>query len=498
MITTYVRRSAPARLAASAGRVRGMKPSASGKRSFVRKRSRSSMTTGRHPRAAPKRTTGMASWPAPQTSSLGEGSSTSTKAVTTPRAASGPTSRSCLIDTPRASASEAAVAAASSASGLPRVFSRRPSGWTRSRLPRSTPSTEDSITVTTETSRSSSSARRRSPATSTAFSAGSTNSSTAPLHPRPQPHTASSSAVRSKSTRRAFPPPMTSLASSCTSPSRQPPLMLPMSSPLSRTRRRAPGRRYVEPRTATTVASAILSPRSERVSMASRTSAISLLTAGTSGGRRRQVLRGVGLELLLAGGAAEVVRLALVLRDEPGSSDIDEHLADRVDGVHRRIDEGDRVACGGGFGSRGCGLHGSLRNRLRNDRRLPRGAELDKLCQHTHRDLLMLEATEVESCRSLHPSERLVRVVDVPQPVHDRLGPLPRGDEPDERRLGPEGLVHSQLVVLTLGGHHDEGVLTDAGELQVQAGHDQVCRRVGVRIAPVVHDDGAPPEDLRQ
>src|SRR5437588_623325 len=84
MTITKVRRSAPARSAASRGRCSGMNASASGKRSRVRKRSRSSITVGRQPRAAAKRTTGMASSPAAQISSLGERSSTSTKPVIAP------------------------------------------------------------------------------------------------------------------------------------------------------------------------------------------------------------------------------------------------------------------------------------------------------------------------------------------------------------------------------------------------------------------------------
>ena len=138
MTTTKVRRSGLVMFAAPRGRDSEMNPSASGKRSLVRKRSRSSITTGRQPRAAAKRTTGMASVPAPQMSSLGDGSSTSTKAVMTPP----PTSRSCLIDNPFARAAPAAAAAASSTSAFPRLFSRCPSGCTTSRAPRSTPSAD--------------------------------------------------------------------------------------------------------------------------------------------------------------------------------------------------------------------------------------------------------------------------------------------------------------------------------------------------------------------
>src|SRR5437588_6808233 len=141
---------------------------------------------------------------------------------------------------------------------------------------------------------------------------------------------------------------MTCRASSCTSPSRQPPLILPMSSPPSRTRRRAPGRRYVEPRTATTVARAIFSPRSERVSMASRTSAISLLTVGSSSRDGRQVPGRVRFELLLAGGAAEVIGLTFVFGDEPCGGDVHQHVAHGSDRIDRRGGRGPLVVSTGG------------------------------------------------------------------------------------------------------------------------------------------------------
>jgi hypothetical protein len=116
--------------------------------------------------------------------------------------------------------------------------------------------------------RSSSSAMRSAPATSAALSAGSTKSSKAPLQPRPQPHTSSSSAVRSNETIRAMPSRITIFATSATSFSRHPPEMLPTSSPSSGTSSRAPGLRYVEPRTATMVARASFSPRAESDSIA--------------------------------------------------------------------------------------------------------------------------------------------------------------------------------------------------------------------------------------
>src|SRR5947209_19348725 len=103
--------------------------------------------------------------------------------------------------------------------------------------------------------------------------------------------------------------------------------MLPLSPPPSRTGRRAPGRRYVEPRTATTVARAIFSPRSESVSMASRTSAISLLTVGSSSRDGRQVPGRVRFELLLAGRAAEVIGLTFMFGDEPCGGDVQQHDA---------------------------------------------------------------------------------------------------------------------------------------------------------------------------
>ena len=102
---------------------------------------------------------------------------------------------------------------------------------------------DDSTTVTTLMGRSSSNATRSAPATSAAFSAGSMNTSIAPLHPRPRPQTASSSAVRSHPARRARPSSITTRAMSATSPSRQPPEMLPTGEPSSGTRSRAPGRR---------------------------------------------------------------------------------------------------------------------------------------------------------------------------------------------------------------------------------------------------------------
>ncbi len=131
--------------------------------------------------------------------------------------------------------------------------------------------------MTTLIGRASSRAIRSAPATSAACSAGSMNTSIAPLHPSPRPHTASSSAVRSHPARRAVPSSITTRATSATSPSRQPPLMLPIGAPSSGTRRRAPGRRYVDPRTATIVASAIRSPLAESDSIATSTSLISLI-----------------------------------------------------------------------------------------------------------------------------------------------------------------------------------------------------------------------------
>ena len=74
-------------------------------------------------------------------------------------------------------------------------------------------------------------------------SAGSMKTSIAPLQPRPSPQTSSSSAVRSQPASRARPSSITTRAMSATSPSRQPPLMLPIGAPSSGTSRRAPGRR---------------------------------------------------------------------------------------------------------------------------------------------------------------------------------------------------------------------------------------------------------------
>src|SRR5438552_2619606 len=82
------------------------------------------------------------------------------------------------------------------------------------------------------------------------------STSTTPLHPRPSPHTTSSSVVVSYLTSVGLPIRMTLAARSRTSPSRHPPLTTPVVRPSSVTSIRAPGRLYAEPSTRTTVASA--------------------------------------------------------------------------------------------------------------------------------------------------------------------------------------------------------------------------------------------------
>ena len=110
----------------------------------------------------------------------------------------------------------------------------------------------------------------------------------------------------------------------------------------------------------------------------------------------------------------------------------------------------------------------------------------------------MLEAAEVESCRSFDSGERLLRVVDVAQPVQDCLRALAGGDEADEGCLRSERLVDRKFVVLALRGHNDQRVLPDAGGLEVQGGDDQAGVGMAVGVPTIVHDDGAPAQRLRQ
>ena len=150
------------------------------------------------PRPAAARTSGMASWPAPQTSSRSGGSSTSTNARTPPakRPDLRALGREQLARRRRRPRRRRADPRASRPARRRRAARR--SGRPARRRRRS-----DSSTVTTLIGRSSSSAIRSAPATSAARSAGSMKTSIAPLQPSPSPHTASSSAVRSQPARRA-------------------------------------------------------------------------------------------------------------------------------------------------------------------------------------------------------------------------------------------------------------------------------------------------------
>ena len=132
--------------------------------------------------AAPWRTSGMASWPAPHTTSRIGGRATSTKARTT--RAPVPVS-STIREAPMARPSAAAARASASIAGarLPEIvpsapISRREPGWTCA-------GSDDSTMVTRAADRFSSIAARSVAAVSIAMAAGSTKTSIAPLQPRP-------------------------------------------------------------------------------------------------------------------------------------------------------------------------------------------------------------------------------------------------------------------------------------------------------------------------
>ena len=101
--------------------------STSGKRSRFAKRGRPSITTARKPSGRASVTSGMATWVAPTTASVGAGMWTSTNARTSPRLT--------VREAPVANDSSASRTASASSAGSPSVPVRRPSSSTRSFAP---------------------------------------------------------------------------------------------------------------------------------------------------------------------------------------------------------------------------------------------------------------------------------------------------------------------------------------------------------------------------
>src|SRR5918997_3777754 len=105
-------------------------------------------------------------------------------------------------------------------------------------------------------------------------------------------------------------------------------------------------------------------------------------------------------------------------------------------------------------------------------------SQLHQLRQHPHRNLAMRDFTQIKARWHLHPVQRIPGQPSALHIVEHRLRPRARTHQTDVGRARSERELHGFLVVMALGGYHDERALIDPSQFEVQLADDALRRGV--------------------
>src|ERR1700733_32472 len=190
-----------------------------------------------------------------------------------------------------------------------------------------------------------------------------------------------------------------------------------------------------------------------------------------------QVRRRVLLERPAAAGAAEVVRLAVVLQRIAGRVRGHGHPAHGVSASPGGRPPGPPRDC---LARRGLsfGAPPLARQRSRTGARMDtaRSAQLDQLGQDRDRDLAVRGPAQVQPGRHPDPVQLVLRHAPFREVAQHSRAPPGRPAQAQVGGPGRDRLLNGLLVPVTLGGHH----------------HHRALVRVGGRERPAVHHRGAP------